>query len=272
MSSIWRVNRTYDPTVCEMRYGYEGSWVKIGAWNIEHWRTALAAAHHITSHHPTHQQITTEQVSSGFFSSSLTSDQVKDHGAHLVCISFACREITSGMFKLIKLSILDYNRWSLEGSWQNTRRWFNAIKPEPVNRMAQMPHQCTSYIIISYQYMSIIKPTWAWFEEQVKTLPVIALEFCNCRLFTQTPVYLVCYCRAWNLTLVMENSTMEGLPFPQWRHQHFNQFQRVGICWNLANLAVTLIVTAPTGPLPLWRGQPHQPRMVSTYGSLQRLK
>ena len=103
-----------------------GSWVKIAAWNIKHWLTALAAAHHITSHHPTHQQITTEQVSSGFFSSSLTS-QVKDHGAHLVCISFACREITSGMFKLIKLSIIDYNRWSLEGSWQNTGRGFDVI-------------------------------------------------------------------------------------------------------------------------------------------------
>ena len=87
-----------------------GSWVKIAAWNIKHWLTALAAAHHVTSHHPTHQQIMTEQVSSGFFSSSLTSDQVKDHGARLVCISFACRETTSGMFKLIKLS--------LEGSWK----------------------------------------------------------------------------------------------------------------------------------------------------------
>ena len=117
-----------------------GSWVKIGAWNIKHWLTwltALAAAHHITSHHPTHQQITTEQVSSGFFSSGLASDQFKDHGARLVCISFACRETTSGMFKLIKLSIIDYNRWSLEGSWQNTRSWFDAIKPEPINRMAQ---------------------------------------------------------------------------------------------------------------------------------------
>ena len=127
-----------------------GSSVKSAAWNIKHWLIALAAAHHITSHHPTHQQITTEQVSSGFFSSSLTS-QVKDHGAHLVCISFACRERTSGMFKLIKLSIIDYKRWSLEGSWQNTRRWFNAIKPEPINRMAQYAR---SMLIIYHHIIS----------------------------------------------------------------------------------------------------------------------
>ena len=128
-----------------------GSSVKSAAWNIKHWLTALAAAHHITSHHPTHQQITTEQVSSGFFSSSFTSDQVKDHGAHLTCISFACREATSGM--LIKLSIIDYNRWSLEGSWQNTRKWFDAIiKPETINRMAQY---ATSMHIIYHHIISI---------------------------------------------------------------------------------------------------------------------
>ena len=34
-----------------------------------------------------------------------------------------------------------------------------------------MPHQCTSYIIISYQYMSIIKPTWAWLDKTSEDPP-----------------------------------------------------------------------------------------------------
>jgi hypothetical protein len=53
--------------------------------------------------HPITQQIMTEQVSSGFFSSSgfEASDQVKNHGTRMVCISFAFRT-TSGMFKVIQ--------------------------------------------------------------------------------------------------------------------------------------------------------------------------
>ena len=80
------------------------------------------------------------------------------------CASVLHLETTSGMLKVIQ------NWRFLEGSWHSTKLWFDANKPEPTNRVAQ--YGISMHIIYHHIQSSdqIIKPIWAWLEEQVKTL------------------------------------------------------------------------------------------------------